>query len=291
MNILITGASGTAAFSIIENLEKTRNNLILTDRNYSDGIIAGDLSSTEFVNKIVNDYSPDIIIHLAANTDVDFCEKNKLECVLDNFITTKNIVDSIADKNIYLIFTSSASIFDGENGNGYTEEDEPHPSNFYALTKLLSENYIQQNLSEYTILRLGWLIGVSSRSNKFFGKIINQIKNGEKIYYGVNDTYGSLTFSDDLADFIIFLLDNPLKGIINVNSSGVATRYEILKKILSVYDNNNNFKLYRVTNDSFNLFAKRPKYEILSNQKLIEINFKEITYWEQKLTEYLKKIK
>ena len=289
MNILITGANGTAAFSIIENLKKARNNIILTDRNYSGGIIAGDLCKTEFVNTIVDSFSPDIIIHLAANTDVDFCEKNKLKCVLDNFITTTNIVDSIVNKKVYLIYTSSASIFNGKNEKGYTEEDEPNPSNFYALTKLLSENYIRQNLSKYTIIRLGWLIGIPSRSNKFFGKIINQIKNGQKIFYGVNDIYGSLTFSDELADFISFLIQNPYNGIINFNSSGVATRYEILKKILSVYSNNNNFKLYSVTNDSFSHFAKRPKYEILSNKKLIEINFKEIDNWDQKLIEYVKK--
>ncbi len=148
------------------------------------------------------------------------CEQNKMSASLDNFVATKNIIDIAAKYQIPIIFTSSASIFKGNKKNGYSEDDLPEPSNFYALTKLLAEDYIKSNLKKYVILRLGWLVGDYKRSNKFVGQILSEIKNGEKKFYGVNNIWGSLTFANDLAKIIQLLIEKEKFGVFNLATTG-----------------------------------------------------------------------
>ncbi|MCB0749380.1 MAG: NAD(P)-dependent oxidoreductase, partial [Ignavibacteriae bacterium] len=273
MKILITGSSGVAALSIINQFLLTDHELILTDRiSLNQDEIIGDLSNFNFVQNLIKENQPDFIVHLAANTNVDLCEQNKMSALLDNFVATKNIIDVATPNQIPIIFTSSASVFRGNKKSGYSEDDLPEPSNFYALTKLLAENYIKSNMKKYVILRLGWLVGDYKRSNKFVGQILSKIKNGDKEFYGVNNIWGSLTFANDLAKIIQLLIEKEKFGVFNLASIGSVSRYEMLVKIIELLELQNSISLVGVKNDFFKLSAKRPKYEILKLDKIIDSN-------------------
>ena len=145
MKILITGANGVAASSFIEQTFAKLNVLFLTDRKTSSNdIIEGDLSNYDFVKYLIETTKPEIVIHLAANTNVDFCEQNKLNATLDNFVSTKNLVDVLMLTQVPIIYTSTASIFQGNLKYGYLEDSPTYPLNYYALTKLLSESILKR---------------------------------------------------------------------------------------------------------------------------------------------------
>lgn len=76
----------------------------------------------------------DMIVHLAAYTDVLKAEKDHDLCYQTNVIGTRNM----ASLGIPMIYISTEYVFDGEKGN-YLEDDYPNPQNFYAFTKLLGE--------------------------------------------------------------------------------------------------------------------------------------------------------
>lgn len=78
--------------------------------------------------------NPELIVHLAAYTDVLKAETEKELCYQTNVIGTRNL----AGLGIPMLYISTEYVFDGQKGN-YSEEDYPNPQNFYALTKLLGE--------------------------------------------------------------------------------------------------------------------------------------------------------
>lgn len=93
-----------------------------------------DITKISQVHNVFKNYNPDIVLHLAAYTDVENAELKKKECYTTNVVGTANIAKFAK----FLIYMSTEYVFDGERGN-YKEGDIPNPVNFYALTKLLGE--------------------------------------------------------------------------------------------------------------------------------------------------------
>lgn len=88
----------------------------------------------DITREIYYEDKPNLIVHLAAFTDLVRAEKEKDLCYQTNVIGTRNL----ANLGIPMIYISTEYVFDGEKGS-YAEEDYPNPINFYALTKLLGE--------------------------------------------------------------------------------------------------------------------------------------------------------
>src|SRR3989344_3680365 len=135
--ILLTGGSGNLGTEMQKFLS-------INEKNIDD--IAPDLKELDITDLkkcviVMDKYNPDIIVHAAAYTDVSGAEKNKKQCWDINVIGTQNI--ALTSKGRRLVYISTDYVFDGEKGN-YKESDTPNPVNYYALTKLVGENIIQQ---------------------------------------------------------------------------------------------------------------------------------------------------
>ena len=108
----------------------------------------------------------DIIVHLAAITNAPESFKNKKKIYLNNFYSTKKIVDAAVGKNIKCIFFSSTSVY-GSNDKIMFEDDTKNlnPQSPYANCKIKEENYILKIAKDKklnsVILRLGTIFGVS----------------------------------------------------------------------------------------------------------------------------------
>jgi dTDP-4-dehydrorhamnose reductase len=142
--ILITGGSGLLGSNLAETA-RSRFEVYATyfhNRVSIDGVsfIQIDLSNKDEMYKI-EQLKPEIIIHCAALTNVDYCEINPDEAYRHNVMASKNIAETASEIGAYLIHISTDSVFDGEKG-GYTEEDKPNPLNVYAMTKLQAEREV-----------------------------------------------------------------------------------------------------------------------------------------------------
>lgn len=259
MKILLTGPRGTLSSSLKEKYECVEINKLTDCESYNP------------IKKVIKSYSSEdiFILHFAAETNVDLCEKDKLHAINTNYVLTKNIVDLIKDTtNVTLIFASSASVFNGKSGKKSKENDVPDPANFYAFTKLLSEQYISDNLKEYYIFRFGWLVGDPKVDNKFIGNIFRQLREGEKVIYGVDDVYGSLTFADDFVNDLGKVFDKSIQcGLYNYCVDSKLSRFGIIKKIMTYYKISGNVKLVPVPLAKFKPVANRPKFELINNER------------------------
>jgi len=226
--ILLTGASGMLGLYLREMLDSSSYNLIIGDRSNFD------ISDRNIVATTINDNKPDIIIHLAAETNVDLCEKQPKIALINNSLCVEEISKICSKLGIYFIFISTSNVFGVGDKMVYNELDRPCPANYYGKSKLLAEDFINSyNRNNSLIIRAGWMIGGGiKRDKKFVGNIVRQIASKEcNEIISVKDKFGSITRAKLLAEFIFCCLSNRMFGTLNFASKGVVSRYEIAKLV------------------------------------------------------------
>ena len=101
-----------------------------------------DLLNKKKVEKIIAKTKPDIVINLAAITNVDFCEKNKSLCKKLNFNFVRNLVSFSKKYNFKVIQISTDQLY---NKNKYNLEKDVKILNYYAKTKFMSDEIVKKN--------------------------------------------------------------------------------------------------------------------------------------------------
>lgn len=263
---------------------------LLLDRVVNNNItINCDISDITKTNKIVSDFKPDIILNLAAMTDLEICENNKDDCYGSNTIGAINLFNYCKDNDIPYVFISTAGIF-GNDKEYYTEEDKPQPLSSYGRSKFyVEEILLNQSYKKFWIFRAGWMMGGGPNiDKKFVEKIMTQIRNGSKELFVVDDKSGVPTFTKDFSNSIIHHINNDLPyGLYNMVSNGDASRYDVAKFIVEYLDLDVN--VTKVMSDFFEstYFATRPNSEKLINKKLNDLDKNLMSDWVSSLKTYL----
>lgn len=234
-------------------------------------------------------HKPDVIIHLAALTDLEYCEQHPDEAMDTNFTGTLNAMLAAEAVGAVLVYVSTAGVFDGEKTGMYTESDEPHPVNVYGRTKLLGESAAKLGDKVY-IVRAGWMMGgQESRDKKFVSKILRQVKQKVRAIHALSDHYGTPTYTYDFAKNLMHLLAWGEPGLYHMVNEGVASRADVAKHILKEIGNDY-IDVVGVQEDFFSdsYPVKRPKNECLVNTNLERIWMNHMRPWREALSEYLK---
>jgi len=161
MKILITGSSGFIGSCLFTFLKSKKNKILGIDKkktklNKQNNFIKCNFLDFKKSLKIINNYKPDLIIHLAAESTLDNIS-NKKKYVLNNVHVTRNILKiSKKIKLKYFIFSSTASVYAKLN-KPLKEEYIKKANNIYGKTKILNEREIirefKNNKTKYVILR------------------------------------------------------------------------------------------------------------------------------------------
>ncbi len=242
-----------------------------------------DITDVKRTTSQIKRLDPDRIVHLAAYTDVDGCEVAKAKAYSVNVQGTWAIVIGAKDKNIPLLHISTDYVFDGEKEKPYLEDDVTYPINYYGLTKVQSEQIVKSKLKKFFIVRTSWLFG---KSGKNFVKTILNIANEKEIIEVVKDQIGSPTYTKDLAQALLNVIQSDFFGIYHITNSGICSWFEFAQEIIKQADLNN--KIIPITSDQFKRAAKRPKFSALNNHNYIKIFGTFLRPWREALTQYLK---
>ena len=268
---------------------KNHYDLICTDIDLNEPwLIYQDFRNYEHYRKTVKDSNADILIHLGAHTDLEYCENNIEDAYLTNTISVENAALISNELNIPLVYISTAGIFDGSK-DIFDDWDTPNPMCVYARTKFLGEQIVQKNCSKHFIFRAGWMMGGYEKDKKFIFKIIKQIEDGKKILNIVNDKNGTPTYTVDFAKNVRIVIEKKLYGTYNLVCNGITSRLEVTEEIIKILDKENEITINEVDSDFFNktYFAKRPDSERLLNRKLELRKLNIMRNWKEALAEYL----
>lgn len=202
MNVLVIGKNGQIGRYLNNYLGFTECNVIYTDR------LDLEILDRENINRVFNWFLPDVVINVAAYTDVKQSEINPKNAFSVNSDAVHNIVQGCKAVGASLIHVSTDYVFDGVTTHAYTENDRPNPVNHYGRSKYEGERIIVESGINYFILRTSW---VFSEFNSNFLKTM--ILNAEQstILKVVADQVGNPTFAGDVAEAIALMVSS-LKG-------------------------------------------------------------------------------
>ena len=263
--VLITGAGGQLGSS----MELEDFIMITTSRFHNDAVesptIDADLDITnEYqVKTIIAENDPDIIVHLAAMTNVDGCELNPDQAYEVNVRGTVNLLNHFNGKFVLL---STDYVFDGNEGP-YSENDTVNPKNVYGKTKLEAERKVREFSADWLILRTNvvWNIGGQYKAS-FVDWLVEELDEGNQVRI-VTDQWNNPTHTEDLGCVINELLKHDASGLYHYGSAEVLNRYDFARLIANIYNLDENL-IKPIMTQELNQLAKRPLRSGLKTNKI-----------------------
>jgi dTDP-4-dehydrorhamnose reductase len=247
-----------------------------------------DVRDYQGISQSIRDFHPNVIINLAALTDLEFCERNQDDAWLTNALGAENLGLVANELNVPYVYISSAGIFDGAQ-EYYTDFDVPNPLGYYAKSKAHGERWTIHNVRKHFVFRAGWMMGGGPRKDKkFVNKIHRQIQAGARELFVVTDKLGTPTYTVDFAQGIKRVLESDLYGLYNQVCDGSGSRYDVAVALIEELGLTGKVKVTEVSSDHFksDYFAPRPASEKLVNLKLTARGLNGMRDWRVCLSEY-----
>lgn len=280
--ILITGCDGQLGLELQKKLIN-QYELILTNK------IDLDISQFKETFNFIKENKPNIIINCAAFTSVDLCEQQEDKAFRINAVGPKNLAVVANYIGAKFVHISTDYVFDGKgnrDSNGklrpYYEKDRTNPQNAYGRTKLEGENFVRENTNKYYIIRTAWLYG---EGENFVKTMINLSKFNKEVKV-VNDQIGSPTSTLELSNMIEELIITDEYGVYHGTCEGYCSWFELACEIYKLLEIETT--VIPVATEEFPRPARRPKYSVLENRKLKELDSYQFKNWKEALKIYLK---
>jgi len=271
--ILVVGANGMLGRDLLA---------LLGERGQGVDIDEIDISSPESVLKVIGDLKPEVVVNCAAYTDVDGCESNIETAMAVNGEGVAYLAMACRDLGALLVQVSTDYVFDGGKGTPYVEDDAPCPLSVYGESKLAGE----MNAAfypEHLIVRTQWLYGLHGKN---FVETMLRLGAEKDELAVVDDQIGSPTWTVDLAQAIIALIDSGCRGTYHAANSEYCSWNGFASAIFE--EAGLNVSVKPMTTTELNRPARRPLYSTLECSKLTGDTGFRPQAWRVALREYLK---
>jgi dTDP-4-dehydrorhamnose reductase len=284
LKVLVTGANGMFGTDLVEILG-SRDQVIPTD--VTGDMIHLDITNTQECSDVILGERPDVVVHCAAYTDVDGCERDPDKAYKLNALGTWNIASACNLADAAIVYVSTDFVFDGEKGEAYTEYDSPNPVSKYGASKYAGEQHVRALCSRHYIARTAWLYGENGKNFPF--SMMNAARAGKKLTI-VADQTGSPTFTRDLAYAIKDITASPLYGTYHLTNSGSCTWYDFALEILSLAGIKD-ADVSPISSKDWPSPTRRPEYSVLRHYSLELQGRADLRHWKDALAEFMQRIK
>lgn len=288
--VFVAGCGGMLGEAVYE-LFARRVTIKATDIDQNEPWLDyADVRDYSSLERSIQEFHPDLVINLAALTDLEHCERHQENAWLTNALGAENLALIAGKLEIPLVYVSTAGIFDGLQ-DVYNDFDVPNPLSIYAKSKYHGEKFVQSHLQRYFIFRAGWMMGGGERKDKkFVNKIFQQIKRGSDELFIVDDKLGTPTYTRSFAAGILKVVESGLYGLYNQVCGGDCSRYDVALEFVRLLGLDERVKVTKVSSDYFEAeyFAPRPASEKLINMKLEARQLNSMPHWKDALAEYAK---
>ena len=272
--ILVTGALGQLGNSVLNQLYG-KFNILATDvskrvPNLITPYIALDVTQQDQIDKCINKFYPDVILNLAAYTDVDGCELNPEKAYQINTKAVELLSNNFQGQFIQI---STDYIFDGLTGP-YAEDATPNPLSTYGKSKLAAELLLPNSVKNFCIVRSNVLYDYYIGTKASFIKwVVDSLKSNKTINV-VNDQWNNPTWTVNMAEIIELIISKYVTGVYNYCGATYLNRFEFAEIIADVFELNKNL-ISIISTASLNQAAPRPLKGGLRTEKIErELNVK-----------------
>ena len=231
-----------------------------------------DVSNFAQVLEVLFKIQPDLIIHCAANGDVDNVEQNASQAVQTDLLGTINLMNYCENLNCKLITLSSNAVYDGDNAP-YAETSKRNPINFYGKIKSLADDIIMKSSCDWLIIRPILMYGWGGVRDNWVTKIIKSQKEGKKLSL-VTDSYTQPVYAGDVAEAIWHLIKlDKWKETYNIASKKKISIHFFGMWVIAVFKLSSKLIKRAILND-FKSIAPRPLDTCFNTNKLLDKGFK-----------------
>lgn len=271
--LFIIGGSGLVGSTILQYCPTSWD----ITATYNSNNINADFVKIDLLNdsdpilSLIEKIKPNFVIHTAAYSSVDFCEKEHSDADKLHVTKTQNIAQMCKAIDSKLLFLSTDAVFEGELNKKYVETDSVNPVNYYGLTKLRAEQIILNSSKNNVVLRTAVVYGYHKKS-RFTNWILDSLRQNQNIDPFI-DQFNTPTLVDDLAKSIILILQKNISGLFHAAGSTCINRFEFALKLAEKFNYDKSL-ISPVTSKEKKQDAPRPTSTCLNSQKLESlINF------------------
>ena len=288
MRVLVLGATGMLGTDLLDewNRSESPESKSAQTRSNDELIPAGtaeaDIRDAAAVEALVQKARPDWIVHCAAYTDVDGCEKNRELAFAVNATGVENVARAAEKVRARVFLVSTDYVFDGKGTRPYETTDPIAPINVYGESKAAGEEALRKISSAWCIGRTSWLFGVHGPS--FPGKILKAAETRPDLSV-VNDQIGSPTYTRDLAVAIRELVRKDAHGTFHINNEGMCSWFEFATEIVA--QSGLSIPVRPISTDQSARPARRPNYSVMSPASLRAYGIR-LRPWQAALAAFLK---
>ena len=282
--ILVIGAKGMLGKDLVEILRSSSR----VDQHLDCEILGWDIEEIDIqeekntITKIES-LRPNIVINIAAYTNVDGCESHDEKAFAINAEGMRHVALGALRCRAKVVYLSTDYIFDGKKREPYLEDDPPHPLSVYGRSKLRGEQYVQEMVEDALIVRTQWLYG--KYGNNFVASVLRQARE-KKVLSIVNDQVGSPTYTIDLSRAISVLIQCDARGVFHVANSDLCTWFAFGQEILKL-SGMEGVRIVPISSEEVGRPATRPLYSVLNTEKLKRETGMTLRPWSEALKAYL----
>jgi len=259
MRFLVTGSTGLIGSQLIKDLVKQNFTVYSCFHNTEPdyGIpIKLDLTESDKIIQTLKETRPDIIIHLAAITDVEFCEMQEQITFQVNTKATEILAKQAAKQKSFFIYVSTDYVFDGKNGLK-KEDDLTSPLGNYGKSKLDGEEILRNLTSKWCIARTSTPFGIHQKKKSFPIWVKENLQSKKKIKI-VKDQYTSPTYVQNLSRMLIEVAIRQITGVIHLAGASRISRYDLALLVAEKFNLDRKLIIPTRT-EEMNWKAKRPE--------------------------------
>jgi dTDP-4-dehydrorhamnose reductase len=275
--VVVTGAGGLLAGAFRRLLPRahffTRAELdVAADKNVTFDILTR--------------IQPALVLNCAAFTKVDLAEENEQLATMVNGSGAGGLALACNSFGSMLVHFSTDYVFDGTLRRPLKPDDSIGPQSAYGRSKRFGEQLIQDEARiPWLIIRTAWLYGPGGPN--FVQTMLNLARAGKPLRV-VDDQIGAPTFTHDLAEATLRLIDHDARGIWHVTNAGQTSWFGFAQAIFEEFGLTPD--LQPTTSAEWKKLkpnsATRPAYSVLDLEPYAKLTGTPMRHWREALREY-----
>ena len=278
MRVMVTGARGMLGSDLCEVLARDHTVAAVDVEDL-------DITQPAPTRAAVAAAAPELVVHCAAWTDVDGCERDPERAFRVNTTGTWNVAAAAAEVDAGLVYVSTDFVFDGDKSEPYTEFDAPNPLGVYGASKLAGEEAVRRLVARHWVVRTAWLFG--ARGRNFVATILGVAAEREEVRV-VADQFGSPTYTRDLAAALAqyTVAGRAVPGTYHIANSGVCSWADLAEE--AIRQRGLSARVVRIPAREWPSPTRRPPHSALRSRWLELQGLAPLRDWKEALADYLK---
>ena len=276
MKVVVTGAAGMLARALLPQLSAAGHEVRTLGRAEAD------VTRFPMLRAAVEAFAPQWVVHLAAFTRVDDCERDVDLAFRVNGLGARNAALAAAACDAALLTISTDYVFDGRGSRPYREYDAAAPMSVYGRSKWAGEEAVREVAPRHVIVRTAWLYGAGGAN--FVDSILRKARHGEPLAV-VNDQRGSPTWTQDLATALVRLVAAGEFGTYHCTNGGDCTWHDLAVHV--VKRAGHDVPVQRIATKELARPAPRPAYSVLDTSWCEHVTGMKMPHWKDAVDRYL----